>query len=243
MRLVKTERTGFRRRAQSLGEIVALAYPDRIAQARGDAVGQFRLTSGRGAFLPPTAIRWRRALPRGRGPRRRRPLGAHLPRRADRSRGDRGAVRRPRSSTRKIVRDAARERHRHARAPPRRARPRAQADRRADPQALARAMARRHPPTRTRGAALDATHAPCGRASPFCVGSIPRAGRTLSDAALLAEPSRLAGPASWTASRGASISRASIVAAALLDRLVLETAARPRSIGADPYRSADGTRA
>ena len=37
-----------------LGEIVALAYPDRIAQARGDAVGQFRLTSGRGAFLLPT---------------------------------------------------------------------------------------------------------------------------------------------------------------------------------------------
>jgi ATP-dependent helicase HrpB len=37
-----------------LGEIVALAYPDRIAQARGDTLGQFRLTSGRGAFLPPT---------------------------------------------------------------------------------------------------------------------------------------------------------------------------------------------
>ena len=37
-----------------LGEIVALAYPDRIAQARGDALGQFRLTSGRGAFLSPT---------------------------------------------------------------------------------------------------------------------------------------------------------------------------------------------
>lgn len=35
-----------------IGETVALAYPDRIAQARGD--GQFRLTSGRAAFLPPT---------------------------------------------------------------------------------------------------------------------------------------------------------------------------------------------
>jgi ATP-dependent helicase HrpB len=36
-----------------VGEALALAYPDRVAQARGDG-GQFRLASGRGAFLPLT---------------------------------------------------------------------------------------------------------------------------------------------------------------------------------------------
>ena len=54
MRLAKAERESPATGLDRLGEIVALAYPDRIAQARGDAVGQFRLTSGRGAFLPPT---------------------------------------------------------------------------------------------------------------------------------------------------------------------------------------------
>jgi ATP-dependent helicase HrpB len=54
MRLAKAERGPSSADLNRLGEIVALAYPDRIAQARGDAVGQFRLTSGRGAFLPPT---------------------------------------------------------------------------------------------------------------------------------------------------------------------------------------------
>jgi len=36
------------------GEVLALAYPDRVAQARGDGSGQFRLAGGRGAYLPPT---------------------------------------------------------------------------------------------------------------------------------------------------------------------------------------------
>jgi ATP-dependent helicase HrpB len=36
------------------GEGLALAYPDRIAQARGEGDGQFRLAGGRGAFLPAT---------------------------------------------------------------------------------------------------------------------------------------------------------------------------------------------
>ncbi|MGE0120011.1 MAG: ATP-dependent helicase HrpB [Dongiaceae bacterium] len=36
------------------GEVVALAYPDRVAQARPEGGGQFRLASGRGAVLPPT---------------------------------------------------------------------------------------------------------------------------------------------------------------------------------------------
>lgn len=36
------------------GGVLALAYPDRVAQARSDGGGQFRLASGRGAFLPPT---------------------------------------------------------------------------------------------------------------------------------------------------------------------------------------------
>jgi ATP-dependent RNA helicase HrpB len=54
MRLAKAERASSVDDLNRLGEIVALAYPDRIAQARGDAVGQFRLTSGRGAFVPPT---------------------------------------------------------------------------------------------------------------------------------------------------------------------------------------------
>ena len=54
MRLAKAERGPSTADIDRLGEIVALAYPDRIAQARGDAVGQFRLTSGRGAVLPPT---------------------------------------------------------------------------------------------------------------------------------------------------------------------------------------------
>jgi ATP-dependent helicase HrpB len=36
------------------GEVVALAYPDRVAQARSEGGGQFRLAGGRGAFLPTT---------------------------------------------------------------------------------------------------------------------------------------------------------------------------------------------
>jgi ATP-dependent helicase HrpB len=36
---------------QRAGEVVALAYPDRVAQARGET-GQFRLANGRGATLP-----------------------------------------------------------------------------------------------------------------------------------------------------------------------------------------------
>jgi ATP-dependent helicase HrpB len=36
---------------QRTGEVVALAYPDRVAQARGEH-GQFRLANGRGAMLP-----------------------------------------------------------------------------------------------------------------------------------------------------------------------------------------------
>jgi ATP-dependent helicase HrpB len=35
------------------GQVLALAYPDRLAQRRG-APGQFRLSNGRGAMLPPT---------------------------------------------------------------------------------------------------------------------------------------------------------------------------------------------
>jgi len=54
MRLAKIERGSSIADLNRLGEVVAQAYPDRIAQARGDAVGQFRLTSGRGAFLLPT---------------------------------------------------------------------------------------------------------------------------------------------------------------------------------------------
>ncbi|MGO8914567.1 MAG: ATP-dependent helicase HrpB [Stellaceae bacterium] len=38
----------------SAGRVLALAYPDRIAQRRPGAPGQFRLSSGRGAELPPT---------------------------------------------------------------------------------------------------------------------------------------------------------------------------------------------
>jgi ATP-dependent helicase HrpB len=37
-----------------LGEVVAVAYPDRVAQARGDGRGEFRLANGRGAALPAT---------------------------------------------------------------------------------------------------------------------------------------------------------------------------------------------
>ncbi len=54
MRLARAETASPAADLNRLGEIVALAYPDRVAQARSDAVGQFRLTSGRGAFLPPT---------------------------------------------------------------------------------------------------------------------------------------------------------------------------------------------
>lgn len=36
---------------EATGEVLALAYPDRVAEARGQ--GQFRLACGRGAFLPP----------------------------------------------------------------------------------------------------------------------------------------------------------------------------------------------
>ncbi len=54
MRLAKAESMPSADDLNRLGEIVALAYPDRIAQARSEATGQFQLTSGRGAFLPPT---------------------------------------------------------------------------------------------------------------------------------------------------------------------------------------------
>src|SRR5262249_40404917 len=40
--------------AERAGELVALAYPDRIAQRRPGARGQFRWTTGRGAGLPET---------------------------------------------------------------------------------------------------------------------------------------------------------------------------------------------
>ncbi len=47
---------GVKKEAQSpvaqCGQVLALAYPDRLAQRRGGA-GQFRLSNGRGAMLPP----------------------------------------------------------------------------------------------------------------------------------------------------------------------------------------------
>ncbi len=39
--------------ARATGRVLALAYPDRIAQRRPGAPGQFRLSNGRGAELPP----------------------------------------------------------------------------------------------------------------------------------------------------------------------------------------------
>src|SRR5262249_14154669 len=39
---------------EQTGVLVALAYPDRIAQRRAGARGQFRLANGRGATLPET---------------------------------------------------------------------------------------------------------------------------------------------------------------------------------------------
>jgi ATP-dependent helicase HrpB len=51
-RLARIERTEMP--LSHAGEVLALAYPDRVAQGRGDSSGQFRLASGRGAFLPPT---------------------------------------------------------------------------------------------------------------------------------------------------------------------------------------------
>jgi len=44
--------TDSRRSTTALGRLVALAYPDRIAQRRANAPGQFRLSNGRGAILP-----------------------------------------------------------------------------------------------------------------------------------------------------------------------------------------------
>lgn len=38
--------------SQRAGRLLALAYPERLAQRRGDRAGSFRLASGRGAFLP-----------------------------------------------------------------------------------------------------------------------------------------------------------------------------------------------
>jgi ATP-dependent helicase HrpB len=40
--------------ARATGRVLALAYPDRIAQRRPGTPGQFRLSNGRGAELPPT---------------------------------------------------------------------------------------------------------------------------------------------------------------------------------------------
>lgn len=39
--------------AMNAGELLALAFPDRIGQRRAEKQGQFKLTSGRGAVLPP----------------------------------------------------------------------------------------------------------------------------------------------------------------------------------------------
>ncbi|MBU1405957.1 MAG: ATP-dependent helicase HrpB [Proteobacteria bacterium] len=38
--------------AATAGELLALAFPDRIAQRRGEGTGQYKLASGRGALLP-----------------------------------------------------------------------------------------------------------------------------------------------------------------------------------------------
>jgi ATP-dependent helicase HrpB len=52
-RLARVERSEEPALARA-GEALAMAYPDRVAQARSDGGGQFRLAGGRGAFLPPT---------------------------------------------------------------------------------------------------------------------------------------------------------------------------------------------
>jgi ATP-dependent helicase HrpB len=52
-RLARVERHSESALART-GEALALAYPDRVAQARSEGGGQFRLAGGRGAFLPPT---------------------------------------------------------------------------------------------------------------------------------------------------------------------------------------------
>jgi len=40
-------------RAEEVGAVIGLAFPDRLAQARGGAKGKFRLANGRGAVLDP----------------------------------------------------------------------------------------------------------------------------------------------------------------------------------------------
>ncbi|MDR3044037.1 MAG: ATP-dependent helicase HrpB [Desulfovibrio sp.] len=47
----KGARQGARPAPDATGEVLALAYPDRVAEGRGQ--GQFRLACGRGAYLPP----------------------------------------------------------------------------------------------------------------------------------------------------------------------------------------------
>ena len=62
LRQVRQQAAEWRRRVRApagrahpgrAGAVLALAYPDRIAQRRLGAVGQFRLSNGRGAVLPP----------------------------------------------------------------------------------------------------------------------------------------------------------------------------------------------
>ena len=75
------------------GQVLALAYPDRLAQRRG-AAGQFRLSNGRGAMLPAARSAGGGGFPGGRIARWRRAGGADFPGGADRPRRDRGGFRR-----------------------------------------------------------------------------------------------------------------------------------------------------
>ena len=77
------------------GALLALAYPDRIGRRRPGTAGRYLLSGGRGAALPegdPMANEEFLVVADLDGSTQ---DVAHLPRRTDHRRGDRGALRRP----------------------------------------------------------------------------------------------------------------------------------------------------
>jgi len=53
-RQLGAKQAGFEERSEDIGRLVAVAYPDRVAQRRTGTRGQFLMSNGRGAILPDT---------------------------------------------------------------------------------------------------------------------------------------------------------------------------------------------
>ena len=84
---------------ESVGALLALAYPDRIAKNRGGGAGGFLLANGRGGHVDAASPLGARAVPGGRRTGRQRGGQPHRAGGADHARRNRGALRRRKSTT------------------------------------------------------------------------------------------------------------------------------------------------